>query len=122
MMPGLTNGSAGDGLGASPMLYCRSDPARSVLQELIALIGSEPRQKELLALRRGLLKKALPEPTRDEKRSKKKNIARLEEFCAFVLPVLQDAKVRKEVIQLVLGLRTGKAQADVLWHAVDGGN
>jgi hypothetical protein len=66
---------------------------RPVLDRLTHIIGDEPRQKELLALRMGLFRDIFKsQPSRQEKRCKQANIAAFERERDKILPRLQDPK------------------------------
>jgi hypothetical protein len=87
----------------------------------VEIIGSEIRQKELIALRKGLFAKILPPMERQEKRLWAANLVTFESHYEAVLALLSVPVNVAAVLQVVLSLRNVREQFPVRVHAVSAG-
>jgi hypothetical protein len=106
-------------LGAMPMpAAVRGHQIDPVRQRFIAIIGSEIRQKELMALRRGLFADILPPMDRQEKRVLSANLMGFNRFQEIILARLNDPAYVSAVLDEVLRCRTNPRDRElVLNHA-----
>jgi hypothetical protein len=100
--------------------YCYQSN-RTVIHTLHQIIGMEPTQSILLALRAKTFRDILPEPTRNEKRSKALNIQSIENHKVEILTLLESFRGIHEIFQLVFGDGKRKVEPDQLlmsWYGI----
>jgi hypothetical protein len=82
-----------------------------------AILGSTIRQQELIALRKGLFQKLLPELCRSERRTKAENLRLFERHRDIVLAILESPLAVQEVMEVASRHRTSEKDArELLFH------
>ena len=82
----------------------------SVQSRLVAILGLEPTQAELLALRRGLFRGIMPPPNREEKRNRKANLRAFEFYASALTGRLFEPRCCQEIRAVALKLRKSRAE------------
>ena len=103
---------------SSLALKSNSGPPGIAIKALTNILGQEPTHKELLALRMGLFNNIMPNPTRAERRSKLKNIEKMEEYADSIVRVVSNKATQKEIVRLALSLRREREGREILMHAI----
>jgi hypothetical protein len=114
----ILSSAGSDMMGIRP-LHSQTEhfAGETVMGRLTTITGVAPPQRALLALRKGLFRDIVPQVTRDESREKPENVARIEQYRASILPLLETKDAITEVLDVVLKEMKRKAHRDeVLMH------
>lgn len=120
--PDMTGRRSGCFCGPNPPAQFRFKPffvhQFSVRTRLADILGLEPTQAELLALRTGLFRGIMPPPSREEKRNREANLRAFEFYASALAGRLFDPRCCTAIVNLAYHLRKSKAaRQKIVEHA-----
>lgn len=88
----------------------------TVRRAIVAVLGVDPSQKELLAFRNEVFNGVMPSATRCEKRQRQLNLAAFERYRQAIVPMLGRSDVCAKILNISLKLRALGDQEKILMH------
>jgi hypothetical protein len=88
----------------------------TVRRAIVAVLGVDPSQKELIAFRNEVFNGVMPSATRCEKRQRQLNLAAFERYRQAIVPMLGRSDVCAKILNISLKLRALGDQEKILMH------
>jgi hypothetical protein len=103
-------------LAVPDSVVSRAARSATVRSAIVAVLGVDPRQKELLAFRNEVFNDVMPSATRCEKRQRQLNLAAFERHRHAIVPMLGRSDVCAKILNISMKLRASGDQEKILMH------